>query len=210
MKRKYGVDVSHWNSPDFRRLKEEFKIDFAVLKLGTFGAYGFYPDVAFQSNANMCEIYKIPYGAYVYLNSTAFTSPSDYTKMCVDSIRYLWGRKLDYPLYLDVEENNGDISLNMRTERILSILDFWETFGFYAGIYASEKSGFGKIFELSDRIKHYTFWVANWSAKPELSCGMWQCASGNSDKGLLGLDKNVCYVGFPTAIRKAGLNGYWI
>ncbi len=205
---KYGVDVSHWNNPDFKRLKDEFGIDFAILKLGTFGSNMFFPDVSFNNFANQCEKHKIPYGAYVYLNKSMLDNAIDPTHACMQSLRALWGRKLDYPLYLDVEENNIKTSIAGRTMQILQILKFWEDFGFYAGIYASEKSGFRNILELSKSTQHYTFWVANWTEKPKIPCGMWQCVNGK-DSNIMGLDYNVCYVDFPAAVKREGLNGYW-
>lgn len=61
------------------------------------------------------------------------------------------------------------------------------------------------------KLSDYAVWLAQYASKPTYSgkYGMWQYSSTGKVNGISGnVDMNWCYVDYPSAIKKAGLNGY--
>ena len=98
-----GIDVSNSGQgkiADWSKVAEN--VDFAILKLGNgYESEPFYTDIQFNRNADACEKYGIPYGVYVY---QYFTSVAKAKATAKKTVELLKTRKLDYPVFLDIEE----------------------------------------------------------------------------------------------------------
>ena len=135
MEKIFGIDVSDWQGDiDWAKAKAA-GVKFALLKCG----YGMdltdQDDDCFVRNASECERLGIPYGVYLY----SYANTMEKAKSeAAHVIRMLKGRKPQYPVYLDLED---EITLSASKEQILAQVKAWceiiEATGYKAGIYAN-------------------------------------------------------------------------
>lgn len=151
---------------------------------------------------------KFRVGAYWY--SCANTKEKGIAEANYMYENALKGKKFEYPIYIDVENNEYQ---KVGKERIAdAIIGFCETLeakGYYVGVYAN--LNYFNNYIATSRLAKYDKWVAYWaSEEPAFKYGdynMWQ----NSSSGYIGgyrLDTDVAYLDFPTIMQTKGLNGY--
>lgn len=83
--------------------------------------------------------------------------------------------------------------------------------GAFAGIYASDISGFKDRLQLDRLQDRFTLWVARYGKQPQYVrfYDIWQKSSTGSIKGIDGhVDLDVCTKNFPTIIKKKKLNDF--
>ena len=135
MEKIFGIDVSDWQGDiDWAKAKAA-GVKFSLLKCG----YGMdltdQDDDCFVRNASECERLGIPYGVYLY----SYANTMEKAKSeAAHVIRMLKGRKPQYPVYLDLED---EITLSVNTEQMLAQVKAWceiiEAAGYKEGIYAN-------------------------------------------------------------------------
>lgn len=201
---KNGIDVSRWQETINW---SAVNTDFAIIQAG-FGREASQKDAQFENNYNGCKSRNIPCGAYWYSYAN---SPEDAEKEANACLEIIKGKKFEYPIYYDVEEQ---AVLNLGKARVSAIIrDFLkkvESAGYFVGLYMSA-SHLNNYVE--DDIKNrYAVWVAHYGvSKPTYSgnYGMWQKSSTGKVSGIGGyVDLNESYVDYPAVIKSAGLNGY--
>ena len=161
-----GIDVYGGNrNPDgsettpivinWKQVKQS-GIDFAILRVTEL--YGI--DQQFKRNAKRCETRKIPYGVYRY--SYALTT-ADAVKEAKDVVKALKGRKLDYPVFYDLEWNEQFNKLSTaQVEAIaLAFFDVIVKAGYKVGIYCNLNWYRNK---LSEKLKSYPLWISSYAA----------------------------------------------
>ena len=201
---KNGIDVSRWQGQiDWKNVRT----DFAIIQAG-FGREISQKDIQFEANYNGCKANNIPCGAYWY--SYAQT-PQDAEKEADTCLKIINGKKFEYPIYYDVEEQ---AVLNLGKAKVSAIIRAFlkkvEAAGYFVGLYmaASHLNSY-----VEDDIKNrYAVWVAHIGTnKPSYSgsYGMWQYSWKGKINGISGdVDTDYAYVDYPTIIKNAGLNGY--
>lgn len=201
---KNGIDVSRWQEViDWKNVRT----DFAIIQAG-FGREISQKDTQFEANYNGCKTNNIPCGAYWY--SYAQT-PEDAEKEAAACLKIINGKKFEYPIYYDVEEQ---AVLNLGKARVSAIIRAFlkkvESAGYFVGLYmaASHLNSY-----VEDDIKNrYAIWVAHINTnKPSYSgsYGMWQYSWKGRINGISGdVDTDYAYVDYPTIIKNAGLNGF--
>lgn len=206
---KRGIDISRFQEADFNL--KDLEIDFAILRIG--GRDGgdltdLFLDSQFNNYYDQTRSCGIPTGAYYLGNAFSVEMALEEANHC---LKLLEGHRFEYPIYYDVEDNmlkrNNKSDL---TEIVNAFCETVEKAGYYVGVYASRDPFNYSMFD--DKLKRYTHWVAFYSdKKPVLNSGasvdMWQ----DSSKTIIQdrrVDTDICYVDFPEAIRKLGLNGY--
>lgn len=207
MSEKCGVDISHWNSIlNYDKLAHS--IDFCILKAGG-SDKGFYMDPVFMKNyMALHQDRDIPCGCYYYVG-----------RMCIDKesgerdayklIDIIAGLSFEYPIYIDLESTSPKHKAGA-TEACIAFCETLEASGYYAGIYASDISGFQDRLYL-DHLKPYDKWVARYGSQPKYvkEYGMWQASSSGHIEGINGkVDIDYAYKDYPEIIKKAHLNGY--
>lgn len=220
MELRKGIDISVWNKNiDWDKLKGQ--IDFAILRIGYTG-YGKTKnkkmDSTFEEKYAKCKELGIPVGVYWY--SCAVTE-EEAIEEANKTIEILKGRKLEYPIYFDTEDNHDTTAPNNSptsqakigraklTKVTKAFCDTIEKAGYYVGIYASS-SWFKNNLNLNE-LEKYDKWVAQWSnnAPSGISYGMWQySAKGYIDGIGGGVDLDYAYKDYPTLMQEQGLNGY--
>ena len=201
---KNGIDVSRWQGQiDWKNVRT----DFAIIQAG-FGREISQKDIQFEANYNGCKANNIPCGAYWY--SYAQT-PQDAEKEADTCLKIINGKKFEYPIYYDVEEQ---AVLNLGKAKVSAIIRAFlkkvEAAGYFVGLYmaASHLNSY-----VEDDIKNrYAVWVAHIGTnKPSYSgsYGMWQYSWTGKVNGISGdVDTDYAYVDYPAIIKNAGLNGY--
>lgn len=204
---KNGIDVSvYQGNIDWKAVRNS-GIEFAIIRAG-FGREISQKDSQFEANYNGCKANNIPCGAYWYSYAN---SPEDAEKEADACLKIINGKKFEYPIYYDVEEQ---AVLNLGKARVSAIIRAFlkkvESAGYFVGLYmsASHLNNF-----VEDDIKNrYAVWVAHYGvSKPTYSgnYGIWQKSSTGKISGINGnVDLNESYVDYPTVIKSAGLNGY--
>ena len=207
---KKGIDISSWQRGiSFASLKG--KVDFIILRAGFTGTSDGVSkkiDSEFETFYKEAKTQKIPVGAYWY--SCANTKEKGIAEANYMYENALKGKKFEYPIYIDVENNEYQ---KVGKERIAdAIIGFCETLeakGYYVGVYAN--LNYFNNYIATSRLAKYDKWVAYWaSEEPAFKYGdynMWQ----NSSSGYIGgyrLDTDVAYLDFPTIMQTKGLNGY--
>lgn len=200
-----GIDVSQYQGMiDWELAKNH--IDFAILRCGYGQDIPGQDDPTFKRNADECTRLKIPFGVYLYSYATDEKGALSEAKHVM---RLIKDYKLEYPIYLDLEDprigrlTNAQIENNCRV--FATELEKHNYLpGFYASYYWWRTKLTGPLFS------KYTRWVARYA--DELGAegfDMWQY----TDKGFIEgintpVDMNYAFRDFPLEIREQGLNNF--
>ena len=205
---KKGIDVSHWQGDiDWEAVKAD-GVEFAIIKAGGSDA-GFYEDSKFRENYEAAKAADIKVGAYYFVGKYC----KSYEAGVADAMRFIAmisGLQFEYPVYIDFEAPDGS-DMEGNTEAVIGFCQTMEDNGYFAGIYASEISGFHDRLNDSE-LQSYSHWVARYGDRPssitEDIFHIWQYSSEGSVAGIDGnVDMDVSYVDLETVIKNAGLNG---
>lgn len=205
-KRFRGIDLSKHNIvTDWKAVSRQ--IDFVILRAG--GHWGkFYKDPGFEMYYNACKMYDIPVGAYYDCGKEFYTAEMGIS--CAEHFKNLLsGKQLEYPCYMDIEVTPSKYK-KLITDAAVSFCNTMQDSRYYAGIYASDISGFMERLEI-DRIKQFTMWVARYGKNPEYvkAYGMWQYTSTGHLTGINGnVDMDISFFDYPEVVKGVHLNGY--
>lgn len=206
MRNRTGVDISCYdNSINYEELIRN--INFAIIRVG----YGvsYMPDKQKDSllDRHYNQLYgKTSVGAYYYAYANDYGEGKSEAWNC---IKYLDGRKLDLPIYYDIED--GSV-INIGRQKLTDIIkEFCETIeqnGYKAGVYASKSVFDNKLYK--DQLSQYNLWVASYGnndgnvpqGNEDLYKGqynVWQYSSVVATPGLNRKgDANIMYDDVPT------------
>lgn len=192
-----GIDVSNagqGNISDWSKVAKN--IDFAILKISNgYQNQKNAADAQFNTNFAACQKHGIPVGVYVY---AYFTSVAKAREAAQFAIKLLGGKKLDFPIFLDLEEK---CIRNLGKSKILELAKAFcvevKRAGYQYGTYAN-KDWFSNT--LTDKWYDKNIkWVAQYSSKLTYTgdLDIWQYTSSGTVPGIKGrVDMNRCYTSF--------------
>lgn len=201
-----GIDISHWQGGiDFTQVKNA-GISFVIIKAGG-SDKGFYADRQFENYYRLAKLAGLKVGAYYFVGK-GFTSLIDGVEDAKRFMTIIRGKEFDYPVFLDLE---ATMPKDKKGATVASIgfLEELENNNYFAGIYASDISGFKERLILED-LEPYAKWVAKYStAKPTYvtDYGIWQYSSKGQISGInTNVDLDRSFVDYATIIKKANKN----
>ena len=195
-----GIDVSHHQGKiDWDKVKSQ--IDYAILSVGYGDNITSQDDKQFHRNAKECTRLGIPFGVYIYSYATSIAqakSEADHV------LRLIKGYKLDYPVYLDLEDGptTGKCSNKLIADMAEVFCNAIEKAGYWAGIYANTSWFTNKLTD--SRFNKWVKWVAqyNTTCTYKSKHDMWQYSSSGKINGISGnVDMNYCYFDYPGLIN---------
>ena len=205
---KKGIDLSYSNGNiDMAKVKES-GIDFIILRLG-YGKSKNQIDSKFYENYNKALQFNIPIGVYLYSYAHNCQDALDEAKLVIDVVTSL---KLEYPIFIDMEDADGyksrnNIDYSTCIDICETFCEYIESFGYYVGIYANLDWLNNKI--NSDRLDRFDKWVAQWSSICDYKkdYGLWQYSSKGFISGIQGnVDMNYALKDYPSIIYNNNLN----
>ena len=201
-----GIDVSKHNGTiDWSKVSKE--VDFAILRAG-YGRVASQKDVKFEYNYEQAKKYGVPIGAYHYSYATSVAE----VQLEADVLlQWLKGKKFEFPIYFDIEEKRqAALPKATCTAMVNAFCKKLEAAGYWVGVYSYD-SFFTSNLDTSIQTA-YACWVARVENVKPTYCkkyGIWQYSWKGSVNGIAGdVDMNYCYIDYPTAVKRAGLNGY--
>lgn len=206
---KKGIDISKWQgNADFNAIKHS-GVEFIIMRAG-YGRDVSQRDEKFETYYAACKKHEIPCGVYWF--SYART-PEDAEREAAACLEVIKDKQFEYPIYFDMENsvtvNLANLGKAQCTAIAKAFLDKVEKAGYWVGLYMS-KSPLESF--ISEEVRQrYAVWVAHYTDKTTYSgqFGMWQYSDTGKIPGIIGnVDLDLCYVDYPTEIKKAGLNGY--
>lgn len=201
-----GIDISHWNGAiDFTKVKKS-GISFVIIKAGG-SDKGFYTDRQFENNYRLAKLAGLKVGAY-YFVGRGFLSAADGIADAKRFINIIRGKDFDYPVFLDLESTSPE-AREGATIASVAFLEELEANGYFAGIYASDISGFKERL-IMDSLKPYCKWVARYSTKKPTYAkdfGIWQYSSTGQIDGIrTNVDLDLSVVDYAALIRSKNFN----
>lgn len=201
-----GIDVSQYQGNiDFNKVKAS-GVNFVIIRAG-YGKYISQKDPYFEQNYKKAKKAGLNVGAYWYSYAASRADAQAEARTCLQAIK---GKKFEMPIYFDLEEQSqfrrGKAFCDSLVKSFCTEL---ENAGYYAGLYISRSPLQNYI--STNVAKRYALWVAEYGGKCNYSgsYGMWQNSSTWRVNGVNGnVDHDYCYIDYPSAIKKAGLNGY--
>lgn len=201
-----GIDVSAWQGKIDWGTVADYGMGFAILRITEVGNV---IDSCFEKNYSGCQKHNIPTGAYKYSYAmTVAEIQSEARKV----VKVLNGRKLQYPVWLDLEWNN---QRSLGAEQIHKLAEAFEKIitaaGYKFGIYCNVDWYLNVI---CSHLKKYDFWIACYPAsdngtlqerlRPDFGVG-WQYSSKAKIPGISGtVDRNVFYKDYTVSKDKEG------
>ena len=190
-----GIDVSAWQGQIDWKTVAAYGMDFAILRITEAGNV---IDKHFERNYTECQKYNIPTGVYKYSYAMTIAEIQSEARKVVSVLN---GRKLQYPVWLDLEYNN---QRSLGAENIHKMAEAFEKIitaaGYKFGIYCNVDWYMNVI---CSHLKKYDFWIARYPAnddgwlqerlRPDFGVG-WQYSSKAKIPGINGtVDRNVFY-----------------
>lgn len=204
-----GIDVSHWqNSIDWNKVKAS-GIDFVILKAGG-SDKGTYTDGFFEKNYKAAKEAGLHVGAYYFVGNTCTTKNAGIAN-ANQFLAIIKDKAFEYPVFLDIETTPTTKRAGA-TEAAIAFCETMEEAGYYCGIYASDVSGFVDRLDQT-KLDKFDKWVARYGTEPKKvsNYGMWQYSESGKVNGISGnVDLDYSYKDYPTIIKAAGLNGYFV
>ena len=190
-----GIDVSRWNGVIDWPTVANYGMGFAILRITEKGNV---IDSTFEVNYKGCTANNIPVGVYKY-SYAVNVSEIQYEARKV--IEVLNRRKLDYPVFLDIEDEcQENLSKSLMMQMIDAFREIIIKAGYQFGIYC----GYSWYqYRLPEDAKKYDCWLAAYPSqddgtmqirlKPAAGIG-WQYSSKATIPGISGkVDRNVFY-----------------
>lgn len=190
-----GIDVSAWQGQIDWKTVAAYGMDFAILRITEAGNV---TDKYFERNYTECQKYNIPTGVYKYSYAMTIAEIQSEARKVVSVLN---GRKLQYPVWLDLEYNN---QRSLGAENIHKMAEAFEKIitaaGYKFGIYCNVDWYMNVI---CSHLKKYDFWIARYPAnddgwiqerlRPDFGVG-WQYSSKAKIPGINGtVDRSVFY-----------------
>lgn len=191
-----GIDVSFYQGDINWKTVADYGMDFAILRITEKGNV---TDSKFERNYKGCVDNGIPVGVYKYSYAE---SVAEIQKEAETVIDVLSGRKLDFPVWLDLEySEQREMSESMLSTMIKTFWSVVAAAGYKFGIYCNLDWYNNVIPE--DAKSKYDFWIASYPAnddgwmqerlRPSVGVG-WQYSSKAKIPGISGnVDRNVFY-----------------
>lgn len=204
--KEFGIDISHWNRVmDFQKVKDS-GVSFVIIKAGG-SDKGFYKDRQFDNYYRLAKNAGLKVGAY-YSVGPGFLSARDGIEDAKRFMNIIRGKDFDYPVFLDLETTSPEAKENA-TIASVAFLEELEENGYFAGIYASDISGYKERLIL-DNLKPYAKWVAKYNTKkPEYvkDFDIWQYSSTGAIDGIIGsVDLDTSLTDFTAIIKSKNFN----
>lgn len=183
-----GIDISQWQeNVDFAKVKKD--VDFVILREG----YGRTIDKYFLQYAEGCKKHGIPVvGVYHFCYATDSAGAREEAKACLKNIEKAGLSKYDIVVFFDFEYDTvlkakkKGITLG-KNECILftrTFCDYVQSQGYKAGVYAN--LDYYKNMYDKKTLDKYTFWLADYSGSPDVSCAYHQYTSSGVVSGING------------------------
>ena len=197
-----GIDVSHYQGEiNWEKVKPQ--IDFAILRCGLGDDIKSQDDKQFERNYAECTRLGIPFAVYFFSYAV---NKAKVAKEIAHIKRLLNGKKINAPVYIDIENTNG---LNWRTISNADMLGIMQEFnkqlnalGYKMGIYSSRSAFWNE--KMTDKwYDSISKWVAEYGAKVNnfnRTYDIWQHTSKGRIDGISGnVDMNIMYNSIFTA-----------
>lgn len=185
------IDVSHHQGKiNWRRVKAS-GIDGVIIRVAD-GTKTM--DRQCDRNIKECERYGIPFGLYIYSRAKTKRQARKEASIILKKAK---GHKIQYPLYIDLEQTGNGKYAKKAAEEFGNIV---EKKGYWCGIYANLNWWETYL----KGMNRFTKWVARYGKKPKIKgMDMWQYSSKGKVAGISGkCDMNYCYVDFPKLIKR--------
>lgn len=191
-----GIDVSSYQGNIDWATVAEYGMGFAILRITEKNNK---VDSKFEQNYKGCIKYNIPVGVYKYSYALSVV---DIQKEAQTVIDVLDGRKLDFPVWLDLEDSTQrTLSTSMLDTLIKTFWSVVTAAGYKFGIYCNA-DWYENVIPESAKSK-YDFWIASYPAnddgwmqerlRPSVGVG-WQYSSKAKIPGISGyVDRDVFY-----------------
>lgn len=201
-----GIDVSAWQGAIDWDTVANYGMDFAILRITEAGNV---IDSCFEKNYSGCQKHNIPTGAYKYSYAMTVAEIQSEARKVVEVLN---GRKLQYPVWLDLEWNN---QRSLGAEQIHKLAEAFEKIiaaaGYKFGIYCNVDWYLNVI---CSHLEKYDFWIARYPAsdngtlqerlRPDFGVG-WQYSSKAKIPGISGtVDRNVFYKYYAESKKQEG------
>lgn len=192
-----GIDISTWqgniSKANFEKAKKS-GINFVILRLGFTGSASNKPtlDNTFENNYKNAIAAGLPVGVYFYSLATTNAKAKEEAEFC---IKYLKGKKISYPVYIDMEDpyKQGKQSKSTLASVCNTFCNTIKAAGYKPGVYASLSWFNNKIGAITAT---HSKWVAQYYTQCQYkgAYDMWQYSSSGSVPGIPGrVDMNYWY-----------------
>lgn len=166
-------------------------IDGAILRCGFGSDYTSQDDKQFRRNLSECERLGIPHGVYLYSYATNRNMVVSETNHILRLVR---GHKLQYPVYIDLEDKSTRGSFN--ASWYIEMGQMIEKAGYMFGVYAN-LDWFKNTIRGS--LDQFTRWVAQYNNIFQSYGDMWQYSDKGRVPGINGnVDMSRCWIDFPS------------
>lgn len=204
-----GIDVSAWQGNIDWDTVANYGMDFVILRITEAGNV---IDSCFEQNFSGCQKHNIPTGVYKYSYAMTIAEIQNEARKVVEVLN---GRKLQYPVWLDLEWNN---QRSLGAEQIHELAEAFEKIitaaGYKFGIYCNMDWYLNVI---CSHLKKYDFWIASYPSndngtlqerlRPDFGVG-WQYSSKAKIPGISGtVDRNVFYKDYTESKKQEGGTG---
>lgn len=205
----FGIDVSHHQGKIDWKSVAESGIKFAIMKC-QYEAQSHRKDETFETNYAEAGKYGIARGVYIYIARASMADPIlDANSL----LNHLKGRKLEYGIWLDLEDKTVDVKGKAYIRNLaFQYSDIFIHAGYFVGIYCNRDWYIRLIHE--DLKQSFEFWIARYprndkgiynpasSLKPSQSMAVaWQYSSKGKVPGIAtNVDLDVDYDGVVSLI----------
>ena len=200
-----GIDVSeHQQSIDWKKVADS-SIEFAIIR----SSYGWsdyvnQTDAYFEQNYHHAKENGIKVGIYHYSYATTI---DEATKEAEFVLHLLKNKKMDYPIFYDMEDEcMSDLDQETLTAIASTFCERLKKEGYYVGLYTNPN--FLSRMNL-EQIKQYDLWLANYNVMPtdDFEYGLWQYSCYGKVYGIDGdVDLNFSYYDYEKYIKDCHLN----
>ena len=175
------LDISTWQGyVDFNKVKSA-GYNYVILRAG-FGRENSQKDNTFERNYANAKAAGIKVGVYWFSYST---SPSDAYREANACLYCLNGKRLDMPVYYDLEYQPAmSMSNSNYTQMALNFCSTIKKAGYKSGVYSSA-SVYGYLLNRQTLINNgVSIWNAQWSSYCSVPCDIWQYSEKGQANGI--------------------------
>lgn len=203
------IDISYAQQKvDFKRVKAS-GVQAVIIRTGYYNK----TDTMFDKHMKGAIDAGLDIGVYTYIMSDNPAQAALEAQQTVERLKKYKGH-ITYPVFCDMESSKyyeSRFTKRIRTDMITAFCNTIAQSGYYPAIYINP-SWLEQYTYKNELMNKYDIWLAAWTDNPNkptkynYNQKMWQWGKG-ALPGVVGeVDGNLCYVDYPSIIRKSGKN----